>query len=433
MGLTLLESAQAQKEVTINEALARIDAVLNVGVIDRHLATPPGSPNEGDVYIVASGAMGAWSGKDAQVAYFDQVWRFIEPNEGLTLWVADEDAHFVFNGSAWVMSGGGGGGGGGDMDGAVYDPASIAEQVVGVAAVQTLSNKTLQSPLVSVALRGVVPLVVEGRLTLTSAVAVTSSDVTGAGTVYYTPYKGTHIALYDTGASVWGLHAFSQISITVPSTTHTNYDVFLYLSSGSVVAETVAWSNDTTRATALALQNGVYVKSGNAARRYVGSFRTTAVSGQCEDSREKRFVWNYYNRVARPLMRTESTVSWSYSTATNRYANGNSANQVAVLVGVVEDAIPVGLFANVTNSSGTPRAVVCGIGVNSSTSYATVIGSVQNAYPVSGQFPIIIASISGLAPSVGLTAYTWIERGAGADTQTWYGNNAYGLMGHCYG
>lgn len=109
MGLTLLESAQAQKEITINEALARLDAILNAGVIDRHLATPPASPDEGDVYIVASGAKGAWSGKEAQVAYFDQVWRFIVPNAGLTLWVSDENAHYVYNGSAWVASGGGGG------------------------------------------------------------------------------------------------------------------------------------------------------------------------------------------------------------------------------------------------------------------------------------------------------------------------------------
>lgn len=390
LGITLLESAQAQKEITVNEALARIDAVLNGGAIDKDLAAPPSSPVAGDVYIVAAGASGAWATHEKHIAYFDQVWRFIVPNEGIMLWVADENLHYVFNGTLWQVFAGGGG------------------------ASETALNAN-------------------GRLTLSSGLAVTSADVTAATTVYYTPYKGKHIGLYDTGASTWTLFSFSQISIAVPATSHTNYDVFIYNNAGTIAAETVAWSNDTTRATALALQNGVYVKSGNASRRYVGSFRTTAVSGQTEDSRTKRFVWNYDNRIARPLARAESTLSWTYSTATVRQANGNNANQLLVLVGVLEDVLSVNLFANVTNSSGTARAVSCGIGINSTTSFAAVIGSVQNAYPVSGQYPIIIATTNAMPPSVGLTQYTWIEYGAGVDTQTWYGNNSYGLNGIVYG
>lgn len=103
LGITLLEQSQASKEITINEALARIDAALNSGVIDRDLATPPASPAAGDVYIVAASPTGAWSGKTGQVAYFDQLWRFIVPNEGLTLWVNDENVQVVHNGTAWQV------------------------------------------------------------------------------------------------------------------------------------------------------------------------------------------------------------------------------------------------------------------------------------------------------------------------------------------
>ena len=103
LGITLLEAAQAQKEMTVNEALARIDAVLNGGAIDKDLASPPGSPAAGDVYIVAASPTGDWAGKAGQVAYFDQIWRFIVPREGLMLWVADEDAHYVYSGSAWAV------------------------------------------------------------------------------------------------------------------------------------------------------------------------------------------------------------------------------------------------------------------------------------------------------------------------------------------
>lgn len=137
--ITLLEQSQAQKEITINEALARIDSVMNCGAIDRDLATPPGSPVTGDLYIVAASPTGAWSGKAGQLAYFDQIWRFIPPREGLTLWVNDENIHIVYNGSTWQASGGG-------MSPGTYDAANIAQQLVGVSATQTLTNKTLTNP-----------------------------------------------------------------------------------------------------------------------------------------------------------------------------------------------------------------------------------------------------------------------------------------------
>lgn len=108
--LTLVDAAQAQKEVTVNAALSRIDAVLNTGAIDKDLATPPGSPAAGDVYIVAASPTGAWAGQAKNVAYYDQIWRFITPNEGLTLWVRDEDKLYSYDGTNWVQSAAGAGG-----------------------------------------------------------------------------------------------------------------------------------------------------------------------------------------------------------------------------------------------------------------------------------------------------------------------------------
>lgn len=148
MALDLLEQSQAQKEVTMNEALFRLDAVLNSGALDRGLDNPPTSPAEGDVYIVGATPTGDWSGKAEHLAYFHQLWRFIEPNAGLLIWVVDEAAHYVFNGSSWVaaaVSGGGGGGGSGDMAKAAYDGANINQQLVGVSAAQTLTNKTINA------------------------------------------------------------------------------------------------------------------------------------------------------------------------------------------------------------------------------------------------------------------------------------------------
>jgi hypothetical protein len=110
LGLTLVEQSQAQKEVTVNMALMRIDAVLNSAAISRALATPPLEPQEGDVYIVAAAATDSWAGKDGHVAYFEQIWRFIAPNDGMMLWVQDESAHVVYTSGVWATTGGGGGG-----------------------------------------------------------------------------------------------------------------------------------------------------------------------------------------------------------------------------------------------------------------------------------------------------------------------------------
>ncbi|HEX9881947.1 MAG TPA: DUF2793 domain-containing protein, partial [Hyphomicrobium sp.] len=54
--------AQAQKHVTHNEAIRALDAIVQIGVVDRNLTVPPVSPAEGGRYIVALAATAAWSG-----------------------------------------------------------------------------------------------------------------------------------------------------------------------------------------------------------------------------------------------------------------------------------------------------------------------------------------------------------------------------------
>jgi hypothetical protein len=104
LGVTLVEQAQAQKEITVNQAFARIDAILNSGAKSKVVATPPASPAAGDLYIVAASPTGDWSGQAGKLAYFDAIWRFITPMEGMTLWVNDENLLYSYDGTAWVLS-----------------------------------------------------------------------------------------------------------------------------------------------------------------------------------------------------------------------------------------------------------------------------------------------------------------------------------------
>ena len=266
------------------------------------------------------------------------------------------------------------------------------------------------------------PTVPGGRLTLTSGTPVTTADVTAATTLYYAPYSGGagRISLYD-GASVWTSYALSEISIAVPATTSTMYDVFVYASGGVPTLELTSWTNDTTRATALTTQNGVYVRTGATTRLYVGSFRTTGVSGQTESSYAKRYVWNYYNRVHLPMRVTEATDSWAYTTATIRQANGSTANQLDFVIGVAEVELDVRVFARVGNTNNAV-SVNPGIGLDSTTAFASgFIGGGVYIYSAGTQQGT--QSEYRTYPAAGRHYATWLEHSEATGTTTWYGDN----------
>lgn len=102
LGLPYLAAAQAQKHVTHNEALSLLDGLVQGGVKSRQLASPPASPANGDRYVVAANATGAWAGADGKLAFFcDGDWRLLAPREGWRLWVDDEDMLIAFDGAGW--------------------------------------------------------------------------------------------------------------------------------------------------------------------------------------------------------------------------------------------------------------------------------------------------------------------------------------------
>lgn len=101
LSITEILSSDSQKETLHNRALRELEAQL-VHVKDKDLATPPGSPAEGDVYIVAASPTGAWAGHVGDIAHFyGGSWKFHVKREGLVLWIDDEDLLYAYNGSAW--------------------------------------------------------------------------------------------------------------------------------------------------------------------------------------------------------------------------------------------------------------------------------------------------------------------------------------------
>ncbi|MET7243024.1 DUF2793 domain-containing protein, partial [Methylobacterium sp. EM32] len=104
LALPLMAAAQAQKHVTHNEALAALDTLVQLAVLDKDLTAPPASPAEGDRYLIAGAApTGAWTGWAGRVVrYQDGAWRSFVPRPGWLAFVVDEADLYTCTGVAWV-------------------------------------------------------------------------------------------------------------------------------------------------------------------------------------------------------------------------------------------------------------------------------------------------------------------------------------------
>jgi len=306
------------------------------------------------------------------------------------------------------------------------------------------------------------------RLTLTSGTPVTTADVTGATTIYFTPLLSGVIALYSSGGA-WNRRYTAEISIkttdqqagttvngspiitaigdtsqfvvgmevtgtgiaansTISSidsasqvTLNNNatasgtvtltfklpaskvYDVFCYETAALApkLEFGPAWTDATTRATGLTKQDGITVKSGDPTRRWVGTIRTTATAGQCEDSVAKRLVWNTYNRKPRPMVVNDSTDLWTHNTpSTWRQARATATNQLDTVVGQAEDEAVVRV--GVRGKSSTTSTYGVGIGVDKTNANDASVGN-------GGYSPVeesIWAEYPGI-PTAGSTETVW--------------------------
>jgi len=263
-----------------------------------------------------------------------------------------------------------------------------------------------------------IPKVQEFRLTLTTGLPVTVSDVTGASTIYCTPYNGNRIALYD--GTNWNVRTTAEFSLALSGlNVGRPYDVFCYDNAGTPTLEFTSWTNDTTRATALAYQDGVLVKSGTVTRRYLGTFYTTAAT-TTEDSAVKRFLWNYYHRVVRYMERYESTATWTYTTDTYRQANAATANQLDYVCGVAEDGVEAIVQSNATNTSPAVN-IFTAVGVDSTS--ATSGLAPRTEIINNGAIYCVQAAYMGI-PGVGRHFLVWLERSEATGTTTWTGTNS---------
>lgn len=102
LGLALLQAGQAQKEMTHNEALTLIDALLGGAVEAVGTNTPPSTPAPGQTWIVGGTPTGAWTDHSGQVALWTAGgWRFAVPAEGMVLRLKGSGVRIERGASAW--------------------------------------------------------------------------------------------------------------------------------------------------------------------------------------------------------------------------------------------------------------------------------------------------------------------------------------------
>jgi len=263
-----------------------------------------------------------------------------------------------------------------------------------------------------------------GRLTTESGVAVSTSDRTSQGTLYYAIYK--HNNIYTYSGSAWVAKTFAEISLSLTLTSGKNYDVFIN-SNADTLSLSSAWTNDTTRADALGTQDGVTVLSSDHTKLWLGTIRadgtnTIADSGGGTTTQVggKRYVWNAYNQVRRSIKVIDTTDTWSYTTDTIRQANGASGNQVEYVTGDAAFNINATIVSTVEVVGNSAKFAKAGIGVDSTTTFS---GLVSGAYVNAGgtEVKTLSAQYSDFS-GLGYHRIIWNEKGADGTTCTFYGD-----------
>jgi hypothetical protein len=289
----------------------------------------------------------------------------------------------------------------------------------------------------------------QGRLTLTSGTPVLTAGVIAAANIFYTPYAGRSVPIYD--GTRWRNWEFAELILGLNSNpahigyhqAGKNFDLFAINDAGTVrLAAGPAWSTDTARGTGagtteLARLNGILTNAvsmtarfGSAAGNtvtvgvnratYLGTFRASA-NGQSEQSfgavaangtAANLFLWNNYNRRPAAARIGDTTDNWTYATPTWRPANNSAAMRINFVVGIPEDLVEAS-FGSFINASGVAGSI--GVGLDTTTAFT------GRPAQINSNTGFAVAEYKGV-PGLGLHFLSANEHSTGATT-TFYGDS----------
>ncbi len=247
----------------------------------------------------------------------------------------------------------------------------------------------------------------QGRLTLQTAVPVMVTTQSAKTTLYYTPYVGRMVPLYD-GVRFAPIDIGAELSVLTTDTTKSPAaigaskvnDWFVWYDAGTYrLSHGPDWTNDTTRSagTALVMTNGILlnnasITNGPAASRgtYVGTTRSNASSqldwilgaAAAGGTAASLYVWNAYNRVLVETMVNDSTDSWTYGTNTWRPADNSTTMRISFVMGLQEDNCSFAYIGLATTGAST--GAICGVAFDSTTTpsgiFTEATGAATNSF-----------------------------------------------------
>lgn len=296
----------------------------------------------------------------------------------------------------------------------------------------------------------------QGYLTLLSAGSggpIQNADVIASTSVYYTPYVGNQVPIYNGVAFVQATFSELTLSLTGAFTASTIYDVCVFSNNGSpTLVAGPAWSTSTagagargTGAGTAQIQriqgfwvNAVQITGINGATTftiaanlctYVGSILIDGSAGQVSSyvtwgQSRKWGVWNAYNRATIQMLAGDSTASWTYNTNTVRQSNGSTANQITVFTGLAEEPV-TSSFTQKVGHSVAGDLLQIGIGVNSTTTFCGLVGNFGQATVGVGVGYVLSPTSTCLTvPALGVTNINMLENNlTGAGTGTFSGTS----------
>lgn len=268
-----------------------------------------------------------------------------------------------------------------------------------------------------------------GRLTLTSVTPVMSAGVTGASTVYYTPYQSNLVPIFD--GNYINMTQFTELSQATTDATKSPaavaassvYDMFVWNDAGIVrCTRGPAWTNDTTRGYTLTMTNGILlntsaITNGPGALRgtYVGTIRSNGTStidwiyGGASTA-GNHCVWNTYNRIKVASTVIDTGASYTYTPTTVRQAGGHTYNLVRWVCGLAEDAVEAYTNCSVQPVSVAGAYATFGANIDSTTGFYISGGIAYN--PVAAANSVALPWTSAFQPVVG---YHYVSRNEGSD------------------
>lgn len=304
----------------------------------------------------------------------------------------------------------------------------------------------------------------QGYLTPTSGVPIIPSDVASAAAVYYTPYTGATVPIYN--GTAFANNVFTELTLTLTSSqaASTIYDVFVFNNSGVLTLVTgPAWSTSTAGSgargsgagtTQLQLLSGVYVNAVQITGRnssstytvaanqatYLGSLAIDGSAGQVTCHRSfgqsrKWGIWNAYNKAPLYLQAGDGTGSWAMTSVALGPVNGSTANSLTVFQGLPVETMFFEYLQkwSIANTGGNPTVGQGSIqiGFNSTSAGSGKVGNFvfqQAASTGMSAGADAIAKYIYAPATIGINTVTALGTSTNTQTSTTFTGTASGML-----